>query len=98
MRPCRSSAPQVSAASGELPAPTAGAGEMWKLASSFLDPPQSLGGTNDIDPKSAACFARVTFVKGDNCIGLPLHGRLRNQFVTGVKKLRAPTEERFHRV
>src|SRR6185437_1858752 len=76
----------------------ADAGEMWKLVSSFLDPPQSFGGADDMDPKTAARLAQVTFVKGDNCVGLAIHGRLQNQFVARIAELRAPAEKCSHRL
>jgi hypothetical protein len=54
---------------------------MWKLVSSFLDPPQGFGGANDIDPKTAARFAQVTFVKGDNCVGLAIYSRSKTKLL-----------------
>jgi hypothetical protein len=36
---------------------------MWKLGSPFLDPPQSFGGANDIDPESVARRTQVAFGK-----------------------------------
>jgi len=54
--------------------------------------------SNTSIPKVLRASRRLAFVKRDNCVGLPIHSGLQNQFVAGVAELRAPAKERLYRL
>jgi hypothetical protein len=54
---------------------------------SFLNPPQGFARAYNFNSGIPARFAKVTLVKFDDRVGLPLHRRLQYQFVAGIVEL-----------